>query len=102
MMDLILGLNSVLEDPDTRRRELYGQAGAIRFKSYGLEYRVLSNYWLAGHTIDIFNRVLWAIRHGLGRSIDPSKRGAEIQKAINTGDKNLAKTLLAEHGLSKT
>ena len=44
-LDLFLGVPSVLMDNDVKRRELYGQAGAFRPKSYGLEYRVLSNFW---------------------------------------------------------
>jgi hypothetical protein len=46
MCDYLLGLPSLLEDNDTRRRELYGKAGACRLKSYGPEYRTLSNYWI--------------------------------------------------------
>ncbi len=46
LCDYLLGLPSMLEDTDTRRRELYGKAGAIRYKSYGVEYRTLSNYWI--------------------------------------------------------
>lgn len=45
-MDMCLGLWSVINDPDARRRELYGKAGSIRFKPYGIEYRTLSNFWL--------------------------------------------------------
>lgn len=46
MCDYLLGLPSLLEDKDSRRRELYGKAGACRLKSYGPEYRTLSNYWI--------------------------------------------------------
>lgn len=45
-MDLYLGVPSVLLDPDTERRELYGKAGAYRNKPYGIEYRTLSNFWI--------------------------------------------------------
>jgi len=46
LMDIYLGIPSVLLDEDVERRNLYGQAGACRLKSYGVEYRVLSNFWL--------------------------------------------------------
>lgn len=45
-MDASLGLQSLLWDNDKDRRVLYGNAGAMRYKSYGVEYRVLSNAWL--------------------------------------------------------
>ena len=51
-LDLELGLPSVILDPDQERRKMYGQAGAHRPKFLerdgfnGLEYRVLSNFWL--------------------------------------------------------
>jgi len=46
MLDVYLGTWSVLNDPDRRRRMLYGKAGDIRDKSYGLEYRTLSSFWV--------------------------------------------------------
>lgn len=45
-LDLFLGLRSLEWDKDRTRANLYGKAGAIRFKPYGVEYRVLSNKWL--------------------------------------------------------
>ena len=45
-LDYYLGLPSLLFDPDTSRRKMYGKAGAFRPKPYGMEYRVLSNAWL--------------------------------------------------------
>lgn len=45
-LDLYLGVPSMLIDPDTTRRQLYGRAGAFRPKPYGMEYRVLSNFWV--------------------------------------------------------
>ena len=45
-MDLTLGLSSLSLDSDNRRRSMYGNAGAFRFKKYGVEYRTLSNFWI--------------------------------------------------------
>lgn len=49
MMDTFLGVMSVKLDnaPSShKRRELYGKAGCYRPTDYGVEYRVLSNFWL--------------------------------------------------------
>jgi len=44
--DLFLAVPSVLMDKGQLRKQLYGKAGAFRPKSYGAEYRVLSNFWV--------------------------------------------------------
>lgn len=46
MLDLRLGVPSLIWDKDKKRRSLYGQPGCFRPKPYGMEYRVLSNAWL--------------------------------------------------------
>lgn len=46
-LDWFLGGWSVRVDQDKERRKLYGKAGACRIKPYGVEYRVLSNFWLS-------------------------------------------------------
>jgi len=45
VMDLFIGLPLAAADPDTRRRQMYGKAGAFRPKPYGVEYRTPSNIW---------------------------------------------------------
>lgn len=45
-LDAALFIPSHAWDKDTKRRELYGDRGAFRPKTYGLEYRTLSNAWL--------------------------------------------------------
>ncbi len=50
MMDLFVGLPSILIDNDPTsqdRRKLYGGAGNMRPKEYGIEYRTMSNFWLS-------------------------------------------------------
>jgi hypothetical protein len=44
--DYFLGLPSLKEDKDKRRRKIYGNLGTYRNKPYGIEYRTLSNYWI--------------------------------------------------------
>ena len=46
-LDYFLGCTSIMWDRDNTRRALYGKAGAVRYKPYGVEYRVLSNKWLS-------------------------------------------------------
>lgn len=47
-MDLFLGVPFTLHEGSNglARRRLYGKAGAVRVKSYGVEYRTLSNRWI--------------------------------------------------------
>lgn len=46
LMDKYVGVPSLLWDKEDRRRELYGKAGAMRPKKFGVEYRTLSNAWV--------------------------------------------------------
>jgi hypothetical protein len=49
MLDLFVAIPSVLIDNSAesyRRREYFGKSGTYRDKEYGLEYRVLSPFWL--------------------------------------------------------
>jgi hypothetical protein len=49
MLDLFLGVPCILLDHGVdsfKRKNVYGKAGSYRNKPYGLEYRVLSPFWL--------------------------------------------------------
>jgi hypothetical protein len=103
-MDILLGLPSVSLEQDTRRRSMYGGAGAFRLKSYGVEYRTLSNFWLKNDDL-----VTWAYDQTVRvvQEIDSltdfaSKRAEAIQIAINTSSVDLAADLLAEYSESNT
>lgn len=61
--DLYLGVPALTLDGDVRRRKLYGAAGCYRETSFGHEYRVLSNFWIADR-----NRCEW-IYHGVERAL---------------------------------
>lgn len=54
--DWFLGGWSVYHDADIVRRNLYGKMGAIRYKPYGVEYRVLSNFWVPDKAL---RRAVW-------------------------------------------
>lgn len=53
-LDYYLGVVSLDWDKDNTRRTLYGKAGAFRCKTYGGEYRVLSNKWLDNDVLKTF------------------------------------------------
>jgi hypothetical protein len=99
MMDILAGNTFVLidRDPDNIRRRInYGRAGEYRLKSYGIEYRVLSNFWMKKY-------VLWSMATGLLREAIAIGQKQElvdkllakidlkdVRNAINNNDKELA------------
>ena len=53
-LDLVLGIPSLLLDRNNTRRQMYGKAGAYRPKPYGVEYRVLGNFWLRNNALKVW------------------------------------------------
>lgn len=96
-MDLFVGVPSVLQEPDNERKLLYGKAGAFRFKSYGGEYRTISNYYAGDERLS-----LWVVR-ATQKAIDavndefPVDDFKErILTAINDNNKVVAENLINE------
>lgn len=54
--DWYLGGWGAVVDTDTVRPSLYGRMGAMRYKPYGMEYRVLSNFWVGNAE---FRKIAW-------------------------------------------
>jgi hypothetical protein len=99
--DLFCGVGSVLYDPDTRRREIYGKAGAHRIKGYGVEYRTLSNFWISSEELMdwVYKQSLKAIDFVKAGNIIPVADGRDIIQCINTGDKELVAKIDAKYGV---
>ena len=96
-MDLYLGVPSVVLDSDAERRELYGKAGCYRPKDYGVEYRVLSNFWLKSNDLMqwVYERTIKAVNDHKTIEIPENT----IINCINNNNVGLAKELCDEYRL---
>lgn len=90
--DWFLGAWSLLHDNDPVRRKLYGRAGACRIKEYGVEYRVLSSFWVLDEKlrVQVWNRMQVAIGR-MAREFFPDQQkifNAMLIESINKAEKN--------------
>lgn len=78
-LDFYLGLWSTLVDQSHERRVLYGKAGACRYKPYGVEYRVLSNFWVLDKSWrrEVWTRACRAMK-AMSSSFIPDVVGQEL------------------------
>lgn len=98
-LDWFLGLWSIRLDKDAQRRRLYGKAGSMRFKDYGVEYRTLSNFWLENPsrrkaTWNRMQQAIWSMRNSFMpdrasnwneaviQSINSSKRDSMLEQVF--------------------
>lgn len=96
MMDIYLGVPSILLDSDTERRKLYGKASCFRPKDYGFEYRTLSNFWTKSEPL-----IRWAFKN-THKAIEMAKNQSyqdidifvQASDIINTQNENEAKSLI--------
>lgn len=99
--DIFVTLPALLIDKDDRRRELYGKAGAFRFKEpWGLECRALSNFWVHSDELMkwVYQQTIKAVNYALDGDQDNlfEKYSAKVVEAINTNNKDLAHQLHLE------
>lgn len=97
-MDILLGVPSILFDADgAARRELYGKAGCFRPKSYGVEYRTLSNKWLKNDALQrfVYNQII--------RGMELIQKGVclfdtipDAEECINTSNRNRASQIILQ------
>lgn len=114
-LDVFLGVPSVLLDNDSRRRLLYGGAGCFRTKSYGMEYRTLSNFWLHDEALTrwVYRNAVLGAQTALSSPsshdyVYTSVVGAEVgrvpcevvARCISTNDKALAKRIVERCGIT--
>lgn len=87
-LDWYLGGWSLKMDNNTERRSLYGRAGACRIKPYGVEYRVLSNFWVTTRErrLVVWNRMVQAIED-MNKSYIPD-RASRYNKFLIDGINN--------------
>ena len=99
-MDLYLSVPAVLMDDGVERKKLYGKPGAYRPKPYGVEYRVLSNFWIFE---DYLIEWVWRNTERALQSVRSRERFGKVAdkiiKCINNNDKSLAKSLIKEYQL---
>lgn len=99
LMDLFLGVPSIILDPDKDRRRVYGAAGDFRYKSYGVEYRTLgSNMMRTPELIEfVFNQTLKVIEVINNQEINNYRKFfSRAEQIINNQDAEAASKLLEE------
>ena len=101
IMDVYLGLPSLLLEPPNDRRQLYGTAGEFRFhKEKTTEYRVLSSYFLRNEQLRmwVYQNTMLAIE----KANDPKflysmkQRSSTVREIIQTQDTRRAEKIIKD------
>lgn len=98
--DVYVSVPSVLEAEDRTRRKLYGKAGAFRPKDYGIEHRVLDNYWIwnLNQAHEVFKRYMKAITVVNSGKKFPKEDVPLLMKAINEYNVDACKAIMRKYG----
>lgn len=99
--DLFIAIPGLFMEPDNRRKQLYGKAGAHREKKYGVEYRSPSNYFVSSQQLvdwlyDSANLAIDFINAG---NVIEGTMASCIKDTINTKDMYVAKELMDHFNL---
>lgn len=88
LMDMEVGVYSVLWDKDDKRRSMYGKAGAFRPKMYGVEYRSLSNLWTFNVELQkfVYRNTINAVNMLLD-GVGEWSKAPVVRRIINTSDR---------------
>jgi hypothetical protein len=111
LSELLIGLITVMLDLDeaqVERRTVYGKAGEYRLQSYGVEYRVPSNFWLRHPILTEFmfkqaQLTAAVYTQSISQSIGYMEELIEkvdfdkVREAINNSNPELAWELYATH-----
>jgi hypothetical protein len=98
-VDLYVTLPLVCIEKDTRRRQLYGKAGAHRAKPYGVECRSMSNIWITSPKLIEWTFGQLEIAISEASSIDLTDSWENIVLAINNCDDKLATTICEKYNI---
>jgi hypothetical protein len=104
-MDLLHGIVSTVLDDSvaaTKRKELYGKAGSHRPTEYGVEYRVLSNYWMKSPELvmlmdSLTKDALTLVNSGKLKEALESVTEYVLQDVINNGRVKKATEVMEKH-----
>jgi hypothetical protein len=104
-MDCIHGIVSTILDSGEdalARRQLYGKPGAHRPKDYGVEYRVLSNYWLKSPVTvmmmyHLTQDALKVVREGKVQALVETIGETEVKSIITEGNVEAAKKVVNDY-----
>jgi hypothetical protein len=94
-LDYYIGIPSLLHDSDQERRQMYGKAGSFRPKHYGVEYRVLSNYWI------LQENYMKEIFYNCRRAFISLKEGKNTDLLFNSHGKHFAQQIINSGNLDK-
>ncbi len=97
LLDLFLAVPSQLMDNGHLRKQLYGKAGAFRPKAYGLEYRVLSNFWI--FSPDTIRWVWDNTELALESDINVDLEQHTIFEAVNNNNAAAARQLIEKYNI---